>query len=177
MAKSQSNLNKQLVSLTPDTLIDLYEIDFSNLQMDFEMLRDRAGINLGADAVYRFCPMVNSANPIYWQGNAYQPLPITMEGFEHQSDGRLPRPKLTIANPEGILSVIVHSNHDFANCQVTRKRTFARFLDDANFPNRNLNDDGENPFGEADPNSHYPDDVFFINRKTAENKNHIEFEL
>jgi len=177
MAKAQSNFNKQPLSLTPDALIDLYEIDFSNLQMDFEMLSDRVGVNLGADAIYRFCPMVNSTNPIYWQGNAYQPLPITMDGFEQQSDGRLPRPKMTIANPEGLLSVIVHSNHDFANCKVTRKRTFARFLDDENFQNRNLNEDGENPYGEADPGSHYPDDVFYINRKTAENKNQLEFEL
>ena len=177
MAKSESNLNKQLLSLTPDTLIELYEIDFSNLQMNFEMLSDQHGINMGADAIYRFCPMINSTNPIFWQGNGYQPLPIEMEGFEHQADGRLPRPKLKVANPEGLLSVIVHSNNDFANCKVTRKRTYARFLDDENFQNRNLNADGKNPFGASDPDSHYPDDVFFINRKVSENKEFIEFEL
>ena len=139
MAKSQSNFNKQLTSLTPDTVIDLYEIDFSNLQADFEALRDVEGINLASDPVYRFCPMINSTNPIVWQGESYQPLPMTMEGFEHNSDGRLPRPKLKIANPEGLLSSIVHSNSDFANCKVTRKRTYARFLDDENFGNRNFN--------------------------------------
>ena len=177
MAKSSSNLNKELLSLTPDAVIDLYEIDFSNLQLDFEMLRDQAGINIGADAVYRFTPMTNEGNPVYWQDKAYQPLPVTIEGFEHQADGRLPRPTLKIANPEGLLSVIVHSNSDFNNCKVTRRRTYAGFLDDSNFGNRNLNQDGKNPFGEADPNSHYPDDVFFVNRKSSENKQHIEFEL
>ena len=177
MAKAQANLNQQLVSITPDTLIDMYEIDFSHLQSNFEMLKDLFGVNLGADTVYRFCPMKNSSNPIYWQGNAYQPLPIKMEGFEQQSDGRLPRPKISIANPEGILSKIVRSNQDFVNCKVTRKRTFARFLDDENFQNRNLNDAGKNPFGEADPDSHYPDDIYYINKKTAENKDAIIFEL
>lgn len=177
MAKSQSNFNKQLTSLGPDALVDLYEIDFSNLQADFEALRDMEGINLSSEPVYRFCPMINSTNPIVWQGKSYQPLPMAIEGFEHKSDGRLPRPKLKIGNPEGLLSMIVHVNHDFANCKVTRKRTYVRFLDDENFGNRNLNDSGKNPFGESDPDSSYPDDVYFINRKTAENKNLLEFEL
>tara|TARA_R110001592_G_scaffold203876_3_gene453797 strand:- start:969 stop:2213 length:1245 start_codon:yes stop_codon:yes gene_type:complete len=177
MARSQSNFNKQLISLAPDAVIDMYSIDFSHLQANFDMLKDLHGINLGADTIYRFCPMVNSANPIYWQGKAYQPLPVKMEGFEHQSDGRLPRPKMSIANPEGIFSKIVRSNFDFANCKITRKRTFAKFLDDANFQNRGLNEQGENPFGKADPDSHFPDDVFFINKKTSEDKNALTFEL
>jgi lambda family phage minor tail protein L len=177
MAKASSNLSKQIFSLTPDTIINLYEIDFSNLQINFEMFRDQAGINIGADTVYRFTPMTNGGAPIYWQGKSFQPLPVSMEGFEHQADGRLPRPKMKIANPEGLLSAIVHSNSDFNNCKVTRKRTFARFLDDNNFLNRNMNEAGKNPYGEADPDSHYPDDVYFINRKVSEDKNFIEFEL
>ena len=134
MAKSESNFNKQLVSITPDSVVDMYEIDFSNLQSNFEMLKDLYGVNLGADPVYRFSPMKNSSNPVYWQGNAYQPLPVKMEGFESQSDGRLPRPTISIANPEGLLSKIVRSNKDFANCKITRKRTFVKFLDDIKHP-------------------------------------------
>jgi len=171
MSKSQSSLNKQLISLTPDAIVNLYEIDFSILQENFEQLKDLYGINIGADAIYRFCPMINGTNPVIWQGNSYQPLPIKMEGFEHKSDGRLPRPTLTIANPEGIFSKIVHSNEDFANCKVSRKRTYARFLDDENFLNSN------NPFGQADPNSHLDDDVYYINKKNTEDKYVIEFEL
>jgi len=171
MSKSKSNLNKQLISLTPDALIDLYEIDFSILQENFEQLNDLYGINIGADAIYRFCPMTNGTNPIVWQGNSYQPMPIKVDGFEYQSDGRLPRPKMTIANPEGIFSKIVHLNEDFANCKVTRKRTYARFLDDENFLNR------ENPFGKSDSSSHFDDDVYYINKKNTEDKYVIEFEL
>lgn len=171
MGKAQSNLNKQLISLTPDALIDMYEIDFSSLQPNFDELKDLYGINIGAETVYRFCPMINGTNPIIWQGYSYQPLPVKMEGFEQKSDGRLPRPKLIIANPEGLFSKIAHSNQDFANCKVTRKRTYARFLDNDNFIN------GENPFGESDANSHLPDDIYFVNKKTQENKNAIEFEL
>ena len=137
MSISSVNLNKQLISLTPDALICLYEIDFSVLQSNFDELAGALGINLGSEPVYRFCSMENGSNPIVWQGKSYQPLPIKMDGFEHQSEGKLPRPTFTIANPEGILSKIVYSNKDFLNCKVTRKRTFARFLDDENFQNRN----------------------------------------
>lgn len=177
MGESQAHLNKKLSDLTPDALIDLYVIDFSNLQTNFEMLEDLYGINIGAEPVYRFCPMINGTNPIVWQGKSYQPLPVKMEGFEQKSDGRLPRPTMTLANPEGLFSKIIHSNQDFANCKVTRKRTYARFLDDENFQNRNLNGVGVNPFGKADPNSHLPDDVYFINSKTMENREYIQFEL
>ena len=177
MSKSKSNLNKQLFSIAPDAVIDLYEIDFSNLQPNFEELADLYGVNVGADTVYRFCPMINGTNPIVWQGESYQPLPVEAEGFEHKANGKLARPKLRIANPDGIFSKIVHSNEDFAKCKVTRKRTFARFLDEDNFQNRNLNLEGENPFGKSDTRSAFMDDVFFINSKTTEDKKAIEFEL
>jgi lambda family phage minor tail protein L len=175
MSHSTKTFNQQLLSIAPDVIIDLYEIDFSNLQANFDAVKDLEGINFGAEPAYRFCPMIHGTNPIIWQGKSYQPLPIKMENFEHQADGRLPRPKLTIANPEGLLSIVTHSNHDFANCMV--RRTFARFLDDENFQNRGLNREGKNPFGAADRASHFPDDVYFVNRKTAENKESLEFEL
>ena len=76
MAKSKSSFNKSSISLNPDALITLFEIDFSSLQADFSMLEDVIGANIGADCVYRFCPMKNSFNPIYWQGKGYQPLPV-----------------------------------------------------------------------------------------------------
>lgn len=177
MSKSKSNLNKQVFSINPDVIIDLYELDFSHLQVNFEELSDLYGVNIGADSVYRFCPMINGTNPILWQGYSYQPLPIEAEGFEHKSDGKLARPKVRIANPDGLFSKIVHSNEDFAKCKLTRKRTFARFLDPENFQNKNLNNSGKNPFGESDARSSFPDDVFFVNSKTGENKEAIEFEL
>ena len=177
MGKSESNFSKQLASITPDTVVTLFEIDFSNIQADFEALKDMYQINIGAEAVYRFCAMINGTNPVVWQGREYQPLPIQADDFESSSDGKLPRPKLRISNPEGLFSKIVHSNKDFANCKVTRKRTFVRFLDDVNFQNRNLNNEGLNPFGKSDPNAHFRDEVYFISKKITENKTEISFEL
>jgi lambda family phage minor tail protein L len=91
--------------------------------------------------------------------------------FELPSDGRLPRPKIKMASPSGMLSAVVAVNHDFHGCKVTRKRTFAKFLDDVNFFNRG------NPFGQSDFEAHLPDDVYYIHRKTFDSKEGIEFEL
>lgn len=207
MSQEDTSLKKiaiEVFKLQPDALVEFFEIDFSNLQEDFKELERKYGKPLGAsdgsDSVYRFTSNVNGSNPLYWQGKGYQPLPIETADFESPSDGRLPRPKLTIANPSGLLSSIVAVNHDFHGCKVTRKRTFVKFLDDANFPANTFNYEdvdgevaiirnraseensttpieGTNPFGKADPNAHLPDDVYYINRKVLDSKNSIEFEM
>lgn len=194
----------ELFKMQPDALVEFFEIDFSNLQEDFRELEEKygkpLGVSAGAETVYRFTSNINGSNPLYWQGKGYQPLPIETSDFESPSDGRLPRPKLVIANPSGLLSSIVAVNHDFHGCKVTRKRTFVKFLDDQNFPAnsfqykdvdgnpvdvvRNRAQDssgnvvvGSNPFGKADPNAHLPDDVYYINRKVMDSKTSIEFEM
>jgi lambda family phage minor tail protein L len=177
MSKSESNVNKQLLSLQPDTLVELFEIDFSNMQENFEQLKDMYGINVGADTVYRFCSGINFKNPIVWRGESYQPMPIKSEGFESMNDGKLPRPKLILSNVDGVFSRIIYNNEDFVGCRVTRKRTYVRFLDDENFRNKNLNEQGINPFGGSDKDSFLPDDVYYINRKLSEDLNVIVFEL
>jgi phage-related protein len=191
--ESSRKIVKELLKMQPDALIEFFEIDFSNLQSDFSMLEKKHRVNISADPVYRFTSNINGTRPLYWQGKAYQPLPIDVEGLESTSDGRLPRPKLRLSNPSGILSSIVASNYDFHACRVTRKRTFAKFIDDANFPenlttyedvdgsktidrNKDIND--LNPFGgQEDHNAHLPDEVYYIHRKVAENKTVLEFEL
>jgi len=177
MSKSTSNLAKQMLSINPDTLIELYEIDFGNLEENIRFLHDREDVNFGSGTVYRFCGMINGSNPIYWQNKAYQPLPIESEGFEKTGDGRLPRPKIRIANPDGLFSMITKTNKDFSNCKVIRKRTFARFLDQENYLNRNTNAEGLTSFGLPDPDAYFDDDIFYINKKTLEDYNVIEFEL
>ena len=71
--------------------------------------------------------------PIVWQGNTYQPLPIESEGFDVSTKGTLPRPKIRVANVGGLLSAEVRQNDDLIGCKLIRKRTFSRYLDDSNF--------------------------------------------
>ena len=53
--------------------------------------------------------------------------------------------------------------------RVTIKRTLAKFLDAVNFPG------GVN--ANADPTAEFPDDIFFVNQRTVENRTLVEFEL
>jgi lambda family phage minor tail protein L len=107
--------------------------------------------------------------PVVWQGNVYQPWPIQVRGFDKSATGRLPRPTLSMSNVNGIIGAIARDFGDLLGAKVTRKRTFSRYLDAANFPGN------VNPL--ADPTAAFPDDVFYVDQKTTESKDLIEFAL
>jgi lambda family phage minor tail protein L len=104
---------------------------------------------------------------VVWQGNTYTPLPLEVTGFE-MAQGKFPRPQMRLANISGVFSTMVRNYSDLVGCKVTRKRTMARYLDAVNFSGGNPN---------ANPLEAFPDDIFYITRKTSENKLTIEFEL
>lgn len=106
---------------------------------------------------------------VVWQGNTYSPMPVQAEGFEYTGKGKLPRPTMRISNVDGLMGAIVDAYDDLIGAVVTRKRTFAKYLDAVNFPG------GVNP--SADPSAAFPDDVYAVNRKSSHTKNVIEFEL
>lgn len=130
----------------------------------------------GANTVYRFHSGTNQVNQnIVWAGNSYTRFPIVAEGFAFQR-GQLPRPKLTVSNALGTISAILQSvntttaGNDLTGATVTRIRTLARFIDNGNFT-------GNNPFGTPDPNAEFPREIYSVDRKSAENREVVEFEL
>ena len=156
---STQSHNTALLNLEPDTLIELYEIDLGE-----------------QDGLYRFHPGKNNLKDIVLsdvQGElqTYHPMPIETSGWEMKGDGSLPRPKLLIANPQGIITDGIKRRSDLIGNTIIRKRIFMKFLDNENFP------DNFNPFAIPDPNSRFDDDIFTINRKIQENKYYVEWEL
>ena len=149
-----SKFTEELQSLSPTSFLELFVLDMSNTSSG-GMLYFHAGTN-GLRA------------PVVWQGAVYEPWPIEATGFDATTSGALPRPKLKVANTNGLFSAEVSANDDLLGCKLTRKRTFARFLDGANFI-------GGNP--EADSGQHAEDDVWYINQKLTENRYVLEFEL
>ena len=110
-------------------------------------------------------------NSLTWQNQQY--LPVALEGtdFTVQGEEELPRPRLKISNKNLFMTRFILKYGDMGGAKVVRKRVFAKFLDDVNFlPARN-------PYGTADPDAGYPDEVYYINRKMLENKAYVEFEL
>jgi len=126
--------------------------------------------NLPGGGITRFHAGTNKLlQPIVWQGQTYEPLPIEASGFDMTTQGATPRPKVKIVNINGLLSAQVKQFDDFVGCKLTRKRTFAKYLDAVNFPS------STNPT--ADPNQFIADDIWYVERKVSENRHIIEFEL
>src|SRR5260364_193466 len=146
-------IQTEVQKLSPSALVELFELDLR--LWGGEILRFHAGVNaLGRDVV--------------WQGQPYVRLPIEAEGFERRGQGALPRPRIRVANIDGLLGAEARAFEDFVGCRLIRKRTFARFLDAVNFPEGNP---------EADPNQHFSDEIWCVDRKAAENAVYLEFEL
>lgn len=135
-------------------------------QMEFFVL-DATAIGGG---VSRFHAGTNALQmPVWWQGQEYLPLPIEAEGFDMSTKGTLPKPRIRIANINGLFSAEVRDRDDLIGSKVVRKRTHTKYIDARNFPGGvNLT---------ADPNQHLTDDIWFVDRKVTENKYIIEWEL
>ena len=132
------SIKAEIQSLSPTALLEFFVLDSTNLPGG-DILRFHAGTN-------------DLMQPVTWQGQLYLPLPVEAEGFDISTKGTLPRPKMSVANANGLLSAEVRNFNDFVGCKVTRKRTFLKYLDAVNFPG------GENP--DANPDQHLPDDVW-----------------
>ena len=114
---------------------------------------------------------------IVWQSNTYTRIPVKADGFKYSGKGKMPRPTLTLSNLLGTITSILQLTNqttafsDLAGAKVTRRRTLSRFLDATNFPS------SVNPYGTPDPSAELPREVYFIERKTIENRNIVQFEM
>ena len=106
---------------------------------------------------------------VVWQGYAYESFPIEVEGFEFNGNGQVPRPRLRVANVTGAITALVLTYQDLVGAKITRKRTLAKYLDSANFSGV------VNPT--ADPLAEFADDIYYVDRKSRETRDDVEFEL
>lgn len=141
-------------SLQPSALIEVFELDMS--------------VTTSGGKLYFHAGTNELSEPIIWQGVTYKPWPIAASGFDKNGQGKLPRPKLQVSNLDGIISAEVQSNEDLIGCKLTRRVTLARFLDAANFTEGNPT---------ADANQHFADEMWYIDQKTFEDREIVEFEL
>lgn len=139
--------------------------------------------------IYYFSPEPNgNGDGVVWQGQFYTPMPIEIEGFEWSSKGTLPRPKIRVANLDGMVGALVRDLEDLVGATVILKRTMAKYLDSDNFPDMGGAGWGDAPWGDAswggtginpdaDPTACWPDEPWIVERKTLEDNTLIEFEL
>ena len=114
------SIKADIQSLEQTALIELYVLDATNLP--------------GGGLTYFHAGTNKLQQPVVWQGNTYEPMPIEASGFDVTTQGAAPRPKVRIANVNGLLSASVKAFDDFVGCKISRKRTYAKYLDIINFP-------------------------------------------
>ena len=155
--KAISSVYADLSVLVPSAIIELFELRLdSNLHGSSNITRWHNGCNEGL------------TGGIVWDGNTYNSFAIEADGFEKTSTGSLPRPTLTVANTDGLITALlldvnaVTPHNDLTGAEVRRIRTLKRFLD------------GETT---ADPNAQWPVEIWYIDRKDTENREVVSFEL
>ncbi len=152
-----SSVYEDVSVLAPSAIIELFELHLN------------ATLH-GSSDVYRFHAGSNAdvTGNIVFDGNTYIRLPIQADGFEMRSGGTLPQPTLTIANLSGTVTTLLALvnattlGNDLTGATVKRIRTLKRYLD------------GEST---ADPNARFPTEIWRINRKAAETRDVVTFEL
>ena len=162
---------------TAPVFSDLQKINPSSIIELFTLTLDPA--LHGANTIYRFHAgtNLNANGEIVWDGNSYLRFPVQATGFAYKR-GQLPRPQISISNmgTPSISSIILTVNqttegNDLGGAKVVRIRTMAKFLDAANFSG------ATNPFGTPDPEAEFPQEIYFIDRKSAENREVVTWEL
>lgn len=152
-------INSDIQKLVPGNIVTLFEVDCTGIGGSIERYHN------------------HNDGPITWQGKVYEPWAIKGENFERTGDGQQPFPSLKVSNiaagPDGeqitgVVTALCLALDDLLGAKVTRKRTFVKYLDAVNFEEGNPS---------ANPNEHFPDELWTISRKSAETPEMVEFEL
>ena len=159
--------------VNPSSIIELFKLELK------EGLNYETGNPDNVITTYRFHAGSNldAYGDIVWNSETYLRFPVEASGFAFQR-GQLPRPTITVSNmgtPSMSLALLAANRftagNDLTGAKVTRIRTMARFVDAANFSG------AINPFGTPDPDAEFPREVYYIDRKSADNRQVVQFEL
>lgn len=161
-------VSQELMSLEPTAMIEFFTL---KSQGEIYLKEGTNGETASTAGVYYFHSGSLFGGSIWWQGRLYSSLALEIEENESSVTAGLNRPKITIANPDYIISDIMKQYNDLRAAVLYRQKTFVRFLDDANFEGL------ENPWGEADSSAQISNQRFLVSRKVQENKYSVVLEL
>ena len=178
-----------LQKTNPSAIIELFELELDSTLHGSQTTmtyRFHAGSNLDLNG------------KVVWQSNEYLRYPVEASGFAFQK-GQLPRPQITISNALSLISAVmlevnlITAGNDLTGAKVTRIRTLAKFLDAGNFESNGLfvqeNSTDYIALEDSDlfaqetignptaANNEFPREIYYIDRKVAENRDVVTFEL
>jgi lambda family phage minor tail protein L len=133
-----------------EAIVELYEIDLSTI-----------GTGL-SDKFFLTNQTMPDNSAVRFKGKTYTAFPIEAGGFDKNTSGQFARPEITVSNVFGTFSAAIASAEDLVGAKVTRRRTLFKYLDN-----------GPDP----DSSQEFPEDVFFIERKSAETNLTVTWQL
>lgn len=185
-SESSAEIISELQGTNPTAIIELFQLELDNSQH-------------GIDQTYYFHngARQNSGQNLLFGGISYIALPIEAEGFAYSGQGSLPRPTLRVSNILSTITALIATlPNGLEGAKITRLRTLARYIDDANFAtlpeglttqggDQIITQSGDNifvtqisnPNGTPDSTALFPLEIYYVDRKAAENREIIEFEL
>jgi lambda family phage minor tail protein L len=103
---------------------------------------------------------------IFFGGHEYHMYPVKGEGWSNlDTHAALPRPTLHLSNVYGMVSPYLMRLNDLVKAKVTRRKTFARFLD------------GMPEAPQEQGAMRLEDEVFYIQSKPNDDRQSVSFEL
>lgn len=163
------SINSDYQNLEPGNAVRLFEVDGSAFGVD-DVLRFHACNIPHTEAEILAANGDESKLPaksVWWQGKEYKAWPCKIDGMETSTTGSSAQPKLTVANLDGSITALCLAYDDMLQAKVSIHDTLAKYLDAKNFPAGNATADATQEKLK----------VFYIDSKSAETKNQVEFTL
>ena len=186
---SNIKISKDLQEPNPSAIIELFQLDL------ISGLHYVPPATIDTSYFFHDGTSNNNFGSIQWtKGDTsntvvnYIALPVKVEGFKF-GRGQLPRPTLTFSNALTTFTNILGAvnsvttgmlnaphlsgliNNDLTGAKVTRKRTLEKFLPTSNYSTV----PSYNAFDSSYPE--FPQEIYFIDRKSEENREVVQFEL
>lgn len=161
---SSFDINKEIISLSPSTLVEMFVIDSRDI--------DNNRLPISEQLIHIHNYVSPELTPIYFDGQMYAAVPCEWKGGELKGDGtQQPRPRFNITNHKGYASRIIRQANGMVGAKITRRRTFAKFLDEQTWPTQAPR------WNTPDVNDFLAEDIFYVNKKVSETKDIVAFEL
>ena len=194
---SNPNVTKGLQESSPSAIIELFRVDLiPNIHYVQPATIDTSYFFHDGTSNNNFGSIKWSKGDQNYTVVEYVALPVKAEGFKF-GRGQLPRPTLTFSNALSTFTNILGAvnsaqlgstktpvtdmvdashlsiliNNDLTGAKVTRKRTLEKFLPTSNYSTV----PSYNAFDPSYPE--FPEEIYFIDRKSEENRDIVQFEL
>lgn len=146
--EESESLIEETTKLNPSPIVELFELDLRPVGEETILYFHNGSSGLREQVTFK--------------GVNYQPLPISITGFQTSGDGTPARPTMSIMNFNGFVSALVLSTGDLVGAVVVRRRTYQKYLD-------------ENNASAFKPE--FAPDIFVVEQKTSEERRVVQFEL